>query len=57
LARVLPALPGGARYAAAGRVAQAVLEQSHLLRELQHPWAEVMNLEVQDWRLEPRRES
>jgi chromosome partition protein MukF len=48
--RVLPALPETVRYAATGRIADAVARHARVLRERERPWAPVLaRLEVEDW--------
>jgi chromosome partition protein MukF len=48
--RVLPALPDGAHYAAAGRIADAVARIAAVRSERERPWASVRaQLELEDW--------
>ncbi len=53
--RVLPRLPEAARYAAAGRVADALVRVAAVRAERERPWAPVHDsLEVEDWQLRER---
>lgn len=56
-ARVLPALPEPARYAGAGRVAEALARVARVSAERERPWEAVdERLELEDWALEgPQR--
>lgn len=50
IARVLPALPDGARYAAVGRIAGVVARSTQVRAELERPWVPVPGrLEIEDW--------
>lgn len=53
--RVLPTLPESLRYAAAGRVADAVGRLARVRSERERPWAAVLSrFEVEDWSIEGR---
>jgi chromosome partition protein MukF len=50
---VLPALPEAVRYAATGRITDAVARHARVLRELERPWAPVLGrLELEDWAID-----
>ncbi|MCW5831677.1 MAG: condensin subunit MukF [Labilithrix sp.] len=53
--RVLPNLPESLRYAAVGRVADAVVRLARVHSERERPWTSVLSwLEVEDWSLDGR---
>lgn len=48
-ARVLPALPAEAQYAAAGRIADVLAHVTRVRSEHERPWRPVMHLEIEEW--------
>jgi chromosome partition protein MukF len=56
--KILPALPDSARYAAAGRVAEAVARLKTVCVSRERPWMRVSeSLEIEDWRISGGSES
>lgn len=54
--RVLPALPPEIRYAAAGRIADALARITRVRSENERPWRAVLErLEIEDWSIPPER--
>lgn len=56
-AQVLPALPSGTHYVAAGRIAHALAELARIQTERERPWRLVHDgLEIEDWAIPPQQE-